>query len=304
MLKSDQLYQLDLRLRELKQNNRVFGGVSIFLLGDPAQLPAVKGRAAYEKPIEPEYHLAYGNGTDSLWRSFQAMFLTENHRQGNDQKYADLLNRIRIGKQTDGDLEMLRTRVRPRNHSDLKKAMYIVCERVEAHEHNTKLLNELPGKLYEIEAKVLCAMQKSYKPWLKPDGTIQDTNFANKLDIKIGARVMLIHNVDVSDLLCNGALGIVIGIEISQSGTVEHLIVKFDMPNAGKASRDRHPGYAKKYPEGTVINRMNKEYTLSSHANTTGASTARMIQFPLVLAYTVTVHKIQGPTIENLRRFV
>ena len=38
MMKSDQLYQIDLRLRELKQNNKVFGGIAICLLGDPAQL--------------------------------------------------------------------------------------------------------------------------------------------------------------------------------------------------------------------------------------------------------------------------
>ena len=299
MLKSDMLYQLDLRLRELKQCNRVFGDVSVFLFGDPAQLPAVRGRAAYEKPIEVEYHLAYGDGSESLWRNFQAIFLTENHRQGNDQTYAEVLNRIRVGEQTEVDVDLLRTRVRPKNHLDLKNGMYIVCERAEAHEHNVKLLNELAGKLHEVEAKIMCAMRKDYKPWLKPDGTIQDTNFANKLEFKIGARVMLIHNVDVSDLLCNGALGILIGVETSQNGSLEKLVVKFDMPNAGKASRDQHPGYAKKYPEGTVITKMDKEYTLSSHANTSGASTARLIQYPLVLAYAVTVHKIQGQTIEK-----
>ena len=37
MMKSDQLYQLDLRLRELKQNNKTFGGVALFLLGDPGE---------------------------------------------------------------------------------------------------------------------------------------------------------------------------------------------------------------------------------------------------------------------------
>merc|ERR1719233_702505 len=38
MMKSDQLYQVDLRLRELKQNNREYGGVAVLLFGDPAQL--------------------------------------------------------------------------------------------------------------------------------------------------------------------------------------------------------------------------------------------------------------------------
>ena len=110
---------------------------------------------------------------------------------------------------------------------------------------------------------------------------------------------MLIHNVDVSDLLCNGALGFLIGIENSKGGNVEMLIVKFDNPKAGKTRRKNHPNYAKKYSGGTVITKMEKEYTLSSHANSEGASTAKLIQYPLVLSFAVTVHKIQGQTIER-----
>ena len=110
---------------------------------------------------------------------------------------------------------------------------------------------------------------------------------------------MLIHNIDVSDLLCNGALGILMGIELSKEGLVEKLIVKFDMQNAGKDSRDRHPGYSNKYPGGTAITKMDKEFTLASYGGSVGASTARLIQYPIVLAYAVTVHKIQGQTIEK-----
>ena len=51
MMKSDQLYQVDLRLRELKQNNKMFGGIGICMLGDPAQLKPVKGRFVFEKPV-------------------------------------------------------------------------------------------------------------------------------------------------------------------------------------------------------------------------------------------------------------
>lgn len=148
--------------------------------------------------------------------------------------------------------------MRCKNHPDLQNALYIVCERAEAHEHNVKFLNNLPGELFEVEAKKICTMRKSYKPWLKSDGTIQDTNFADNLKVKIGARVMLIHNVDVSDLICNGALGILIGIETSKGGNVEMLIVKFDNPKAGKTRRKNHPNYAKKYSGGTVITKWKK----------------------------------------------
>ena len=57
-------------------------------------------------------------------------------------------------------------------------------------------LNNISGELSEIKAKTICNIRKNYKPWLKADGTIQDTNFADNLQVKIGARVMLIHNVE------------------------------------------------------------------------------------------------------------
>ena len=106
MMKSYQLYQLDLRLRELKQNNRPFGGVAVFLLGDPAQLKPVKGRFSFDQPSCSDFHLAYQS--ESLWRSFQVIRLTENHRQGNDKTYAEILNRVRVGEQTNEDVEILR----------------------------------------------------------------------------------------------------------------------------------------------------------------------------------------------------
>ena len=45
--------------------------------------------------------------------------LTENHRQGNDKTYGDLLNRLRIGEVTKEDLASLQTRVRPKHNPDL-----------------------------------------------------------------------------------------------------------------------------------------------------------------------------------------
>ena len=48
----------------------------------------------------------------SLWELNQVAELKINHRQGDDHDYADLLNRVRLGKHTENDIQILQSRVR------------------------------------------------------------------------------------------------------------------------------------------------------------------------------------------------
>ena len=109
MMKFDILYRVHLRLREITQKDEDFGEVNVYLLGDPAQLKPVLGGYIFAAPNCPDYKLAYGDGTGSLWRSFKVINLEENHRQGKDKDYADMLNRIRMGRHTQKDIEHLLT---------------------------------------------------------------------------------------------------------------------------------------------------------------------------------------------------
>ena len=87
MLKADMLYQLDLRLRELKQNTeQVFGGCAMVFLGDILQLKPVMGRYIFEQPLCADYHLSHL--ISPLWKQLQVFLLTKNHRQGEDFAYA------------------------------------------------------------------------------------------------------------------------------------------------------------------------------------------------------------------------
>ena len=106
MVKADQLYQLDLQFREITlQPNKLFGGVAIFSFGDVMQLKPVKGRYIWCQPQSNEYLQAYL--IQSHWEQFTVISLVENHRQQGDVEYANILNRIRVGEQTNEDIDIL-----------------------------------------------------------------------------------------------------------------------------------------------------------------------------------------------------
>ena len=111
MVSADLLYNLDLKLREITLRDEMFGGVSIFAFGDLFQLQPVNGRYVFEQPSNEEHSVAFT--LRNLWQCFRVVNLEENHRQGEAKEFGDLLNRIRVGDQTEEDLELLRTRVRP-----------------------------------------------------------------------------------------------------------------------------------------------------------------------------------------------
>ena len=296
MVKADMLYMLDLRLQEITQNvNIPFGGVAIFSFGDIMQLRPCMGRYIFEIPSNPDFHITHI--LQSRWKMLQVINLTTNHRQGNDKTYADLLNRIRTGEQTPDDLDLIKTRLRPKNDEDLSKVdLFICCTRKNVSKHNEAYLKSLPGELLELKAINHLTTQKNFKPKIHPEGTIGMTSFMNELKLKLGSKVILIHNINTPDSLTNGQLGILIGVIKSTNEHTDKLVVKFNNENAGKDARKKSPGISAKYPGGTILERVSFKYPLSKKSKDVSTQ-ATLIQFPLKLAHSITTHKIQGSTI-------
>ena len=123
------LYQLDLRLQEITEKMDVpFGGIAVYAFGDMMKLKPVMGRYISDEPMNIDFKVTHS--ISPRWQMFKSITLEINHRQGSDRPYAELLNRVRIGEQTEEDLALLKTRVRPTNHPDLKEVnLYIVCKR-------------------------------------------------------------------------------------------------------------------------------------------------------------------------------
>ena len=101
------------------QVNRPFGDLAVFIFGDIFQLQPPKGAYVFSEPTHREHSVVYN--LVNLWETFTVVILEENHRQGEDKTYADLLNRVRTGKFTEEDINLLKTRVRDPKDPIVKK---------------------------------------------------------------------------------------------------------------------------------------------------------------------------------------
>ena len=203
------------------------------------------------------------------------------------------------------DIALLKTRVRPKNHPDLKNAsLFIVCKRRDCAEMNDHYLNSLDGELVTIQAIHHNATQAKYKPYIEPkEGAVATTSFIDKLKLKIGAKVMIIHNINTADCLTNGQLGELVSLIKTTGGEVDKLIIKLNNNKAGQENKSKHCQLTSIYPDCVVIERVNIQYTLRKRSGEAGAS-ATVIQFPVKLEFAITSHKIQGQTIPSPTKVV
>jgi ATP-dependent exoDNAse (exonuclease V) alpha subunit len=226
--------------------------------------------------------------------------LEENHRQGNDKTYAEILNRIRTGEQTEEDILQIEKRVRPKNHPDLKDkdAIYLFGKNKPVDEMNEKRLLKIKGEEFVIEAKTFHNTIKNFKPPISKTGTINNTPFQAKLKLKIDAKIMLTYNVNTADGLTNGSRGELMGVLKNEEGDVTKLIVKLENPSHGQMNRESNPEIKAKYPGGTLIEKVSFAFSLSK-SNKSNIASAKVIQFPVKLAFACTAHKIQGQTVKK-----
>jgi ATP-dependent exoDNAse (exonuclease V) alpha subunit len=272
-----------------------FGNINVILVGDLMQLPPVMGSLVFSEPTNTELKAFHdGLGDKSLWKQFEPMILTQNHRQGEAKEFADALNRIREGIQTEEDVALISTR---RTHDEMldENAMKIFYFNKDVTDHNLKMLQQLPSET--ISVKAINDLPGGTKKVInKKKGTVANTEFLDNFQFKIGARVMIVKNIDLMDDLFNGAGGTVVAVEYTGSKEVHCIIVQFDNESVGQQRREKYSELAKKYKEsnGTPIFREDHEYQLLSKTGKWNQTAkARVLQFPLRLFYASTAHKVQ-----------
>ncbi|KAJ8025627.1 ATP-dependent DNA helicase PIF1 [Holothuria leucospilota] len=297
MVGNKMLRFIDQRLQQIMGTNKIFGGVSIIAVGDLFQLKPVRDGWIFN-----DLNTDYGPLATNLWKSlFTAFELTEIMRQKDDQKFAQLLNRLREGKQTQEDLNLLKTREVP-PESIPSHATHLFQTNAKVNAHNEKMFSLLD--ITKVEVPSLDIVTGDVSSTVKekiisliPHDSNKTMGLMSNL-LGIGQRVDLCLNVAVDDGLINGASGIVKYVDIAQGRQVDIVWVQFDDHNIGKilrASRKEllHPQICSMW---TPVTRVARQFRIGRYKN---AEILRK-QFPLRPAAAKTVHRCQGDTLQQV----
>lgn len=269
MVRSDLLDAIDNVLRHYRDPTLPFGGVQLLMIGDLHQLtPVVTPRD--EQLLRPYYDTPYFFGSHALQQtSYVTIQLTHVYRQ-QDQAFIDILNHVRDGVPTAEDLARLNARCKPLFMPKAEEGyIRLTTHNRMADSYNDNELHKLPGKRYVFKAEI----EKEFPETSYP----ADVN----LELKQGAQVMFIKNdVSPAHQYYNGRIGHVVGFEEGK------IIVKCpgdDFTISVEPTEWENTRYA--------IN----EETKVIEPKVLGI----FRQYPLRLAWAITIHKSQGLTFEH-----
>ena len=168
---------------------------------------------------------------------------------------------------------------------------------------NLKRILKIKGEEFKIHAKNFHSTMKNFKPPISKTGAISNTPFQAKLVLKIGAKIMLTYNVNTADGLTNGSRGELIGVVKNSSEEITKLVIKFENPAHGQMQRELDSDVRLRFPGGTAIEKVSFGFSLSK-SKKNNITTAKVVQFPIRLAFATTAHKIQGQTVKKPRKVI
>ena len=293
MVSSTLLYYIHRRLQEIKgcQNNQsTFGDVTVIAVGDFYQLKPVKNSFVFELPND-----GYAALHDPLWYQFKFTELTQIMRQKDDKRFAALLNRVRTNSCTEKDIRLLKSRIIAADSSDYPfESLHVYTTWKNVNKYNTKMMSTLPGTVYTLKS-IDTKIDTNSGVEVRFSNRASDTGgLLDELQLVAGCRVMLKYNIDVSDGLVNGATGKVLHI-VLLANSVTTILVEFDNQEIGRrAKQESH--FKQDYPTAVPISRVESRFNIGNRH----AISACRRQFPLVLAWATTIHKVQGLTTDNI----
>jgi ATP-dependent DNA helicase PIF1 len=274
MVRADLLDCVDraLRLNRGKMKEP-FGGVQMVFIGDLYQLPPVVTRDEQHR-FEVEYPSPYFFHADAMRaEQIKIIELQKVHRQ-KEAAFVDLLNNVRTGQVSYEDVAAWNKRHDP------------FFDPTEQSEHIVHLCttNKMADGRNQYELKQL--ESKEWKLKANKYGELGERRMPSEPVIKLkeGARVMFTTN-DPERRFVNGSLGTV--VRIRKKGLSKLPILDVELEDGGEIEVGQHTWEVFEYAMGKK-GRF-EEQVVGSYT-----------QYPIVLAWAVTIHKAQGKTFDKV----
>ncbi len=269
MVRADLLDGIDEVLRRFRRNEKPFGGVQMLMIGDMQQLPPVVKEQEWYL-LRNHYKTAYFFGSLALQKAEYITITLQHVYRQQDQKFLDILNKIRE-KQTDEQvIRLLGERYKPGFKDEEENYITLTTHNAKARDINESKLGKLKSKKARFTAEV--------------SGIFPEYNYPTEeeLALKVGAQVMFVKNdPEAEKRFYNGKIGRVTDIK------QDEVVVQ--------CPEDDDPIFVK------PLEWQNIKYTIEEDSkeikeNKEGSFT----QIPLKLAWAITIHKSQGLTFDKV----
>lgn len=267
MVRCDLLDMIDAILRSVRNNQAPFGGLQLLLIGDLYQLPPVAKREDWAF-LSRVYPSPYFFDAQVVRRHpLLQIELTKVFRQ-TEPEFIKILNDIRNNQIDPRGLDLLNQRYQPEfKPSEELNPIVITSHNAEANAINKAKLDELPGEEYNFEGEI--------------SGDFREFGFQaeQSLKLKTGAQIMFIKNdTGENRKYYNGKIGKIKSIDKGQ------IYVAF--PGEEDLLLERTSWQSFEYksdPEQEIVQQQVGEFS----------------QYPIKLAWAVTIHKSQGLTFDS-----
>lgn len=270
--------------QKVRKNVAPFGGIQVLFFGDFYQLPPV----ATENDDESDGMFCFESSSwFNVFPMDQHIQLTKIYRQ-QDQTYASILNKLRVGKISKKGLAALESRVGlDTSQLEITPTKLFPVKR-EVDRINSECLAKLACDIHSFrfqhasvdEMNLTENVLEHYKR-IPPAEIQKELDHLEKnmngellLQLKVGAQVMCVVNLDMEGdyPICNGSMGIVTDVPKNEKGEVIGIKVKF--VNGCHRLISKHY-WRSELNEGIAVK-----------------------QYPLVLAWAMTIHKSQGASLD------
>lgn len=269
MLRCDTLDAIDTILRTLrKKMNEPFGGVQVLFIGDLFQLPPVVKEEEWAM-LHDYYDTPFFFSALVMKESnFRNIEFSHIYRQS-DEKFIRLLNKVRNNEMLEDDFNMLNERYQPEVVTELEDYITLSTHNVKVDRINQQQLQKIEGDAYEFKAVI--------------EGDFYENSYPTEANLvfKVGAQVMFIRNdSNAEKRFYNGKLA-----TIKKVTSNEITVAFFD--NGDELVVEKEKWENIKYNYNAETDKIEEEVMGS------------FFQYPLRLAWAITIHKSQGLTFEK-----